>query len=256
MTNGVSVMESYLAIARAGAVGVCLSAQATRHEAKFMLADSQALVVLCDDEHVDAVLEASASLPAIRQVIVDGAPRAETAGFADLAEQPASQEGLDRLPLDSPAWMLYTSGTTGRPKGVLLSQRGMLWVVAACWLPALEMSSDDYVLCPLPLSHSYPLDGSLAVIASGAGMFIQPHFSPSEALRVLRSEPVTVMWGVPTIFATLLSALEKERQEVAPDRPASPWTPSLRFCLSAGAILSADIARRFEESTGIPLVDI
>ena len=63
--------------------------------------------------------------------------------------------------MHEPAFILYTSGTTGRAKGVLLTVHGMLWIVAACWAPITGLSERDTVLSPLPLFHSYALNLSV-----------------------------------------------------------------------------------------------
>ena len=74
-----------------------------------------------------------------------------------------------RTIIDATAFIVYTSGTTGRAKGVMLTQHGMLWVNAACWVPIAGLSGEDHVLCPLPLFHSYALNLSvLAILATGA----------------------------------------------------------------------------------------
>jgi acyl-CoA synthetase (AMP-forming)/AMP-acid ligase II len=105
--------------------------------------------------------------------------------------------------------MLYTSGTTGRPKGVYLTQRGCLWVVAASFAPILGLGADDVVLSPLPLFHSYALVLCvIGVAAVGATERILPRFSVQDVLQRLR-EPgpegaVTVFPGVPTMFQYLL----------------------------------------------------
>jgi acyl-CoA synthetase (AMP-forming)/AMP-acid ligase II len=242
MTNSVEVVESYLAIARAAGVGVCVNPELSGEELAYMLEDSGARVLITDAAHRERVEDLRGDdLP----VVVSGAEGAisyeELAGGADPPAPPA-----DDLDLNEPAWMLYTSGTTGRPKGVLLTQHSCLWVVAACWAPITGLGSDDYVLSPLPLFHSYALDLSvLGVLATGARERVMPRFSTGEALELLREEPVTFFPGVPTMFHYLL---ERARG----DRLASD---SLRVCVSAGAIMPATLNEEFEDAFGVPLLD-
>ena len=97
----------------------------------------------------------------------------DDAGPADvtlerLAGDP-SRDPLDPLDIDQASFILYTSGTTGRAKGVLLSVRGMLWVAAACWAPICGLSERDIVLSPLPLFHSYALNLSVLPACSLPG---------------------------------------------------------------------------------------
>src|SRR5207248_4744122 len=119
--------------------------------------------------------------PALELVVVVGADVALPFwAFEELAVPPAQPVPAPPTNLDAAAWMVYTSGTTGRPKGVMLSQRGCLWVVASCWAPVVGLSADDYLLSPLPLFHSYAVVLSiLAIVAVGARARILARFSTS-----------------------------------------------------------------------------
>jgi acyl-CoA synthetase (AMP-forming)/AMP-acid ligase II len=145
--------------------------------------------------------------------------------------------------------MLYTSGTTGRPKGVYLTQRGCLWVVAACWAPITGLCPGDVLLSPLPLFHSYALDLSvLGVVAVGATARILPRFSVADLEGRFAGGPegdVTVFPGVPTMFHYLLDRLGRDGLKA----------PALRLCISAGAIMPASVNERFEAAFGVPLLD-
>jgi rifamycin polyketide synthase module 1/2/3 len=152
----------------------------------------------------------------------------------------------DDLGLDEPAWMLYTSGTTGRPKGVLLTQRSCLWVVASCWAPIVGLAADERMLSALPLFHSYALDlAVVAVVATGATLRLLPRFSSPRVIELLRSEPFTVFPGVPTMFHYVVEHLDGQ--------PLA--AKALRTCVSAGAIMPAALTEAFERAAGVPLLD-
>ena len=107
--------------------------------------------------------------------------------------------------LDATAFVVYTSGTTGRAKGVMLTQRSMLRVNAACWVPIAGLSGEDHVLSPLPLFHSYALNVSvLAILATGARESIMDRFSTTAVAARLGRGGFTVRPGVPTMFHDLL----------------------------------------------------
>jgi len=251
MDNSVEVVESYLAITRASAVGVCINSQAAEHEAGYMVEHSGARVILTDPGHVERALALASQMPAIQDILVTGAGNSSATGEGARSYEEASctepdLPALDDLGLDEPAWMLYTSGTTGRPKGVLLTQRSCLWVVAACWAPITGLSDDDYVLSPLPLFHSYALDLSvLGVLAVGASEYIMDHFSTNQVLTLLRDEAVTFFPGVPTMFHYLLETAGRQGLHAA----------KLRTCVSAGNIMSATLNQEFEQAFHIPLLD-
>src|SRR5207302_740536 len=135
------------------------------------------------------------------------------------------------------AYILYTSGTTGRAKGVVLTVHGMLWITAACWAPITGLSERDTMLSPLPLFHSYAIDlPVLSILATGASCYLMERFSTSEALRLLKTGEFTCFPGVPTMFHYLLQAT---------DRESDLRIPNLRICMSAGAIMPATLNREF-----------
>jgi long-chain acyl-CoA synthetase len=245
MSNSTSWVEATLATVRAGAVSVGIPAQATPDDAAFMLGDCGAALVFTDAEHHDATREAVAGLTQGGETAV---LTADEHGFSAAASgvSPGALAGAGR-DLDAPAWMLYTSGTTGRPKGVLLTQRSMLWVAAAGWLPFFEWGPTDHVLCPLPLTHSYPLDATLATLAVGAVQHLQAGFSPTATMAILNEHDVTILLGVPTVFSYLLQ--EHEGGRTAYTRR------TLRMGVSAGAVLAADIGERATAMLGAPILD-
>jgi long-chain acyl-CoA synthetase len=158
-------------------------------------------------------------------------------------QSPPRDPGL----LHETAYILYTSGTTGRAKGVRLTVHGMLWVTAACWTPITGLSERDTVLSPLPLFHSYALNLSvMSILATGATEYIMEKFSTSEAVRLLKSGEFTYFPGVPTMFHYLLQATRGE---------TNVRFPNLRLCASAGAIMPATLNREFESHLGVPLLD-
>jgi long-chain acyl-CoA synthetase len=232
MGNAVEAVESYLAVARAGAVGAFLNPAAGKSELAYMLEDSGAELLLVDSARREQIKTD------VDVVATDGA-------FEELAGS-AGPTPPDDLDLDSPAWMLYTSGTTGRPKGVLLSQRSCLWVVASCWAPVLDLGPDEELLSALPLFHSYALDLTVvAIVATGASLRLLPRFSPARAIATLREESVSLFAGVPTMFHYLVEHLDGEPLRAQ----------RLRLCVSAGAILPAALTEAFERATGVPLLD-
>ncbi|MEU0883747.1 SDR family NAD(P)-dependent oxidoreductase [Lentzea sp. NPDC005914] len=234
--NRVEMIESYLAITRASAVGVPLNPAASDSELAHFLADSGASVVITDSSQLDRLRRFDVRL------IVVGPELPGVVSFEVLACTDAGP-ARDDLGLDEPAWMLYTSGTTGSPKGVISTQRGCLWSVAACYAPIFGLSSSDVMLWPAPLFHSFAhVLCVLGVTAVGATARIQNGFSASEVLSALRSD-VTVLAGVPAMYHQLVRAAS----DVA--------APSLRLCVTAGSVCPASLRASFEEAFGVSLLD-
>ena len=251
LDNSVETVEAYLAVPRAGGIAACANPRSAPAEVAHILADSGAAVVITDAAHLDTVRELTAATrPRPVVVTVGGAdPGSDTEyDYASLLATPETSAPRDCLVLDDVSWMLYTSGTTGRPKGVYLTQRGCLWVVAACWAPIVGLGPDDVVLSPLPLFHSYALDLCvLGVLAVGATERVLPRFSVDGVLACLRSgRRYTLLPGVPTMFHYLLERSRAEEHAGLGD---------LRLCVSAGAIMPAALNAEFERAFGVPLLD-
>lgn len=247
MDNRVETAEAYLAAVRAALVGVCINPVAAPAEVSYMVSDSGARLVITDEEHLDTAQAALSGHDKTATVVVtSSAPPPATVSYEALATTEPIAPPPDDLGLDEVAWMLYTSGTTGRPKGVMLTQRSCLWVVAACWASVTGLSAEDLVLSPLPLFHSYALDLSvLGVFAVGATERIMTRFSTPRVLELLEADSFTVMPGVPTMFQYLLNGA----------RGGTFRKHSLRVCLSAGAIMPAVLNTEFERAFGVPLLD-
>jgi acyl-CoA synthetase (AMP-forming)/AMP-acid ligase II len=246
LPNSVQWIEACFAITRAGAVGVPVSYDATESEIAYRLEDANCRAIVTTAERGDLVARLKAGAPNLSLVIATsrGGTRGDALSYESLLATPPKSAARDVPLMHEPAFVLYTSGTTGRAKGVLLTVHGMLWIVAACWAPIAGLSEHDTMLSPLPLFHSYALNLSvLGVLATGASEYIMERFSTPEAMRLLRTGEFTVFPGVPTMFHYLMQGAEGGK------------VPGLRVCISAGAIMPATLNREFEAHLGVPLLD-
>ncbi|MDQ7807671.1 SDR family NAD(P)-dependent oxidoreductase [Amycolatopsis sp. A133] len=239
--NRVSTVESYYAVLRAGAVGVPLNPGSATAELEHPLADSGASVVITDTTQA-----ARLRLAPHVELLVTGDVPAGAHSYDELAATEPAEPAADDLELDEPAWMFYTSGTTGRPKGVLSTQRSCLWSVASCYVPIPGLSDEDRVLWPLPLFHSLShIACVLSATVVGASVRIMDGSSAEDVMRLLRAEDSTFLAGVPTTYHHLVRAA----------RQSGFSAPSLRIGLAGGAVLGAGLRSEFEETFGVPLID-
>jgi long-chain acyl-CoA synthetase len=242
LPNSVNWVVACLAVVRAGGISVPVSIESTDAELAYRITDAGCTVLVSLAEKrsmVDAVLS-RLDRPVLS---VEADP---VSGFEP--ERDAAPDGFDDdTDIDRPAYIVYTSGTTGQPKGVLLSTRSMLWVTAACWAPIAGLNERDVVLNTLPLYHSYALNiAVLSIITTGASEYIMEKFSTTQATELLRTGRFTFMPGVPTVFHYFLSACEASGEKLL---------SSVRLCVSAGAILPGTLNHDFEEFFGVSLLD-
>ncbi|MFG1665446.1 SDR family NAD(P)-dependent oxidoreductase [Streptomyces sp. Y7] len=248
LDNCVELVEGLLATVRAAAVGVPLSARATDSELADLLADCDPAVVVTDRRDLPRIAALTAGRP-VRLVVTgdedlaaDPPPAPHVTRFEDLVTGPSCAPP-DDLGLDEPAWLLYTSGTSGTSRAAVSSQRSALWSPVAAYLPRLGLSATDRVLWPLPLSHTYA--HSLCVLGTtvaGASARITTAPEPAALLRLVEEYGPTVLGGVPLTYRQLLDA-------------GLGAVPSLRFCVTAGAPSEPELREQVETRLGAPLLD-
>ncbi|MEU3741458.1 type I polyketide synthase [Streptomyces sp. NPDC032198] len=278
--NRVEMVESCFAVLRAGMVGVPLNPRSSDAELTHFLQDSGAAYVITDPAHLAHLTQLRHSGPPYDRlgVLVTGnEPTPDGGGQlferAATTSECATEAEIDLLGLDDPAWMLYTSGTTHRPKGVLSTQRAALWSVAACYAPLLGLSPDDRVLWPLPLFHSFSHSlAILGVTAVGASARIAGDPTPSRGLpspggllpsggllqELLTADevlggPITVLGGVPATYHRLVESAGKAPAQAG---QAAQAPSALRMCLVAGAPSGLALRATVEGTLGAPLLDV
>jgi long-chain acyl-CoA synthetase len=244
MPNSIELLEAYYATSKAGAVTVFLNALLTAREIRFVLQDSESKVIFTAPALLPNVQEVRPDAGHLETIVVHGGtPPPDTVCFGDVLkggphhDVPVKNEDV--------AWLGYTSGTTGRPKGAILTHLGATHVGAAV-ADRFGYREDDIILCALPLFHSYALNSCMIqVMMAGAGQVILERFTPDGILQAIQEHRITVFPGVPTMFNYLVNV---------PDRAKYDLT-SLRIAKSAGAVLPAKLMHDFETLYGVPLVD-
>ncbi|GAA3219253.1 SDR family NAD(P)-dependent oxidoreductase [Actinocorallia longicatena] len=248
--NRVEMVESYLGAVRAGGVAVPVNARSTEDELRYILGHSQACVLITDAAHLEKMRAVVAEFAGLRLVVADDPAAADrsarTFGFEALATTEPDGPPPEELGLDDVAWILYTSGTTGDPKGVRSTLRASLWITASCYAPIMGLTERDHVLWPLPLSHSFGHSlGVLGATAAGASVSLVDGYSAGPLMDCLRREPITLLIGVPTMYHYLVQAAGQ----------AEPRTGSLRCCVTVGSVTTQALRRSVETAFGVPLLD-
>jgi long-chain acyl-CoA synthetase len=224
-------VELYYGILRAGAIVVPMNPLLKSREVEYHLSDSGAALALAWHGVAEQAAMGARSA-GTDLVIIEPAPLAGTLAGVDPAPAVTDRRSGDT------AVILYTSGTTGQPKGAELTHANLLSNVEVTRTTLLGLMPDDVVLGALPLFHSFGQTvGMGCAVASGARLTLMPRFDPVRALEIIKRDQVTVLMGVPAMYAAILHSAGGVAGDVA----------SLRLCVSGGAAMPVELMRAFEK---------
>ncbi len=213
----------------AGAVAVPMNPLLNAREVEYYLADSGMTVVYGLDSS-DAVVAAAAAKVGIRSVSVSATGPIELSGIP-------IHDGTVRTD-DDTAVILYTSGTTGKPKGAELTHRNLSTNAATTVDTLINVGPEDVILGCLPLFHVFGLTCGLnAAVKAGALLTLVPRFDAAKALEVVSRDRVTVLEGVPTMYSAMLHSSDADDTDMS----------SLRTCITGGAPMPVEILKAFEK---------
>ncbi|WP_235833665.1 class I adenylate-forming enzyme family protein [Aeromicrobium chenweiae] len=241
MANRIDLPIAYFGILRGGMVAVPINPRSTTREIGRMLADSRTRVVLCDEAGVEQVREAVTDDMQV-SVIVDGAaPLAEETSFESfLADAPAAPPAAP-ADVEALAVVLYTSGTSGKPRGVMLTHRALIAnIEQIARLDPPAVTPDDVCLGLLPMFHIYGLNCVLGqAVRQGARVVMVDGFDPAGLLELIRSEGVTNVPLAPPVVAAW-----------AGRDGLGDQLSSVSMVLSGASALDPELAEMFHESSG------
>ncbi len=242
---------SYFGILKSGAVVVPLNVLLRAPEVAYHLSDSGARVLITwDGVLAEAAKGAEAAgvetIYAVGRAAGSGVAGAEVAApFERLLDGAAPpREIATREPTDT-AVIVYTSGTTGRPKGAELTHL-QLYMNADIPGRLFDLQTTDVVITALPLFHVFGMSSILDIcVRFGCTMSLIPRFTPAAALAAIQRDRATIFEGVPTMFADLLSCPDLDAYDLS----------SLRIAISGGASIPAPVLDAFEERFGLVILE-
>jgi long-chain acyl-CoA synthetase len=221
----------YYGVLRAGGVVVPMNVLLKEREVAFYLGDPEAKLCFAWHEFAEAG-EAGAAKAGAELVTVKPPEFEALLGELEPAGEVAERDG------DDTAVILYTSGTTGTPKGAELTQANLTRNVEVA-LDLFDLSAADVVLGALPLFHSFGQTCGLnCAVRAGACLTLIQRFDPGKALATIQNDRVTVFEGVPTMYAAMLAHPQRQRFDLT----------TLRLCASGGAAMPLEVMRGFEQT--------
>lgn len=229
-------VTAYYGILRAGGVVVPVNPNFTKDEISFILSNSQAKAVIANST-IDTIIEIlKVELKQIEMLYYVESNKAELS-WGQLLDKNSDDNEYPLIIEEDLAVILYTSGTTGKPKGAMLSHRNLV-SNAQSIVELVEFNKNDRILAVLPMFHVFCLSICInAPVMCGANIVIVQRFSPREVINTIFYEQVTLFAGVPTMYNFLLQLEEYSAEYFA----------SIRACFSGGASMPVELLQRFEE---------
>ncbi|RMG49591.1 MAG: long-chain fatty acid--CoA ligase [Acidobacteria bacterium] len=242
MPNSPEFVLSYYAVEGLGAVAVTLSALLKRREIAEEITDCGARLLITTRELVEHVPDAT-ELPHLQHIITAGGAEGQHIPLESLLDGAERVEWISLSP-DDEAAILYTSGTTGYPKGAVLTHGNVTSNVAAT-VRYTGMTSDDRLMCFLPLFHCFGQNFIMnACFAAGATLVLHPKFEFDEILHAVHHHEVTMFFAVPTIYKRLYDAnVPREMLQ------------SIRYYFTAAAKMPKELALDWKSRYGMPIYE-
>ncbi|HWU37374.1 MAG TPA: AMP-binding protein, partial [Candidatus Acidoferrum sp.] len=244
LPNGPAVPVVFTALFKTGSIFLPIIFALAAPEIRYILEDSQARMIITDGNIYPKVLEAAHGLPHIRHMVVktEGTPPGSALSLDKMVGENSPRFDMLSVAADDLAVLMYTSGTTGSPKGVMLTHGNISSNVEA-GIPAWPTGPQDTMLIPLPLNHIFGLLMVNECNLTGAKIVLHKWFDPGLVLQSITRNRVTQFVGVPTMYIRLLETYD----------PAVHNVQSIRRWLCAAAPLSTETIHLVESKWQKPM---
>lgn len=245
--NWPETVVAYFAALRAGAVTVFIDSLYTAREAAYIVVDSSSRVIVTTTDRWALLAGQPGVGDAVETVVLTDQPGGEggEVGYrALLASSGRDFATVECRPGDV-AVLGYTSGTTGRPKGAMITHGNLFFQVSYGCAP-IQLTCRDRFLAVVPLTHSYMFAAALGrVIKAGSALVLMGRFLPERCLEVIQSEKITVLSGTPVVFAHLLKAYNRSYD-----------FSSLRLCTTGGSPVPGRLWQDFRDTFKTEIIEV
>jgi long-chain acyl-CoA synthetase len=255
MPNGPEFVAAFFAALGMGVVVVPINPLLKPDEIAHILKDSEAVALVVHEILVDTALRSLSDAKTLRSIII--APTSPDGMKVRPATTIVVDELCDAIAPESSEWpiaiepetdlavLVYTSGTTGKPKGAMLTHHNLLSVFPSR-LDLFDIDENDKCLAALPLCHIYGMTVvMIGNIGRGGTLIVLPKFDAKSALETMERERVTILPAVPAMYSLMLAEMAQNSYDVS----------ALRVCFSGGAPLSAEMLPRIEAGFGAPVME-
>lgn len=248
LENRPEFMEIYQGVMRAGATLVPTNIMYTAEELEHILGDSGAVALFVRADMLPKVASVRSKLPALAKIVSVGGHSGGDADFETEKNRASAVPPNVRVDPDSIAFIQYTSGTTGKPKGAMVSHANVLAVLESTSdLPGIEGArEDDVMLLVLPLFHAYALNLAMnRAFLNASTIVLVTRFDAAKVMELMESHRATIFYGAPPMYFAFVNTPGLERYDLS----------SLRMAFSGAAPLPVVILERFKERTGVQICE-
>lgn len=244
LSNSPEFVTAFFGILRVGAVVVPINPTFTEAEISFILSNSGAKAAIALSALKPILSKLKTNLEHLQSVIYTDAGSSKWEWDTDSQRK----EGTISNPIiekDELAVILYTSGTTGRPKGAMLSHANLV-SNANSITKLIELTEEDSMIAVLPMFHTFCMSiNIIAPISAGAAVIIVPKFSPVDVIQTIHQHKATIFTGVPTMYNFLINLPDANSEHLS----------SVRLCLSGGASIPVELLNRFEDKYKVAIME-
>jgi len=248
MTNRPEFLIAWFALARIGAIVSPMNPAYREHEVAYQLSNSDAVAIVVQQELLPLVQQVRVKIPEVQYVIVVDSdphiPSSSTHSFSQLmCVHPSTPPERGELKQEDVLALPYSSGTTGLPKGVMLSHKNLVY--NACQsLATARITFLDRMLIFVPLYHIYGIMLIGTATMSGATIVLMERFEASECLQLIQEQHITLLYTVPRVLAVLSDWSRLSDYDLH----------TVRYTQCGAAPVPPALARRFEERTHITVM--
>jgi 4-hydroxybenzoate-CoA ligase len=242
-----------------GAVPIPVNTMLTPEDYEYYLNDSRARVLVISEQLVPLVMQIKGDLRYLRDLIVISEKAGAFIPFKQKYRHAPETIKTEFTTKDDVGFWLYSSGSTGAPKGAIHSQYDMVAASEAFGQGVLGLTEEDILFSAARLFFAYGLgNAGYFPFSVGASVVLNPGApNPESVFRHLERFRPTVFFGIPTLYGQMLEALEKRDAEkgTTPDPNSNHEFSSVRICVSAGEALPPDLYYRWKKRFGIDIID-
>ncbi len=247
--NQPEYMVSFLGGQKIGAVPIPTSTMLREYELEHIINNSEAMAVITTRSYTEAIENIRSKCKTLKHVIVIGETQGDQISYADLLKEDAGSLPFVETYKDDPSYFLYTSGTTGAPKGVVHGHRFIIGAGDPIGKFTMGLEKGDICGGPTALTWMYALGHNfLFALRWGVAtaIYADERFDSERAYEFIQNYKITIFAGTPTIYRMMLAVKDAEKKYD---------TGSLKYCLSSGESLLAETWREWKRRFGVKIID-